>query len=162
MLRKGTPRRGKVRALLAGGLVLGVGSVATLAAWTDTEWVWGGGQGDGDNLGTSTFEMEQNTTGDPDGWEQQESAPGGQLRFSVNATNLVPGDTVYAPLQLRVIAGSDGGVVTLDGAQAFGSTDQALFDALVYEAKTGRLGAEHRFRGHQLRAGGCRGRRHAR
>lgn len=137
MVRKGTPRRGKVRAVLAGGVVLGVGSIATLAAWTDTEWVWGGGQGDGDNLGTSTFEMEQNATGDPGDWVQAEDSPGNKLRFSVDATNLAPGDTVYAPLQLRVVAGSDGGLVTLVGAQAVGDTDPLLFAALEYEVRTG-------------------------
>ena len=31
----------KVKALLAGGLVLGVGAAVTLASWTDQEWTEG-------------------------------------------------------------------------------------------------------------------------
>ncbi|MGO2139648.1 MAG: SipW-dependent-type signal peptide-containing protein [Leucobacter sp.] len=51
-------RRGwtKARALLAGGLVLGVGAAVTLAAWTDNEWVRG-------VFGTGTFGIEGSTDG---------------------------------------------------------------------------------------------------
>ncbi|MGX9899679.1 SipW-dependent-type signal peptide-containing protein [Arthrobacter sp. SA17] len=56
-----TRRKDKVRALLAGGLVLGIGAAFTLAAWTDNEWVFGGAGPDDDNPGTKTYAMEQNT-----------------------------------------------------------------------------------------------------
>ncbi|WP_255808456.1 SipW-dependent-type signal peptide-containing protein [Leucobacter aridicollis] len=51
-------RRGwtKARALLAGGLVLGVGAAVTLAAWTDNEWVRG-------VFGTGTFGIEGSKDG---------------------------------------------------------------------------------------------------
>jgi predicted ribosomally synthesized peptide with SipW-like signal peptide len=132
-----TSRGRKIRALMAGGLVLGVGSAATLAAWTDTEWVWGG-DGTGNNLGTSSFEIEQNVwdgAGGTANWTNREVSPGGELTFAVDAADLTPGDTVYAPMQLRTAADSDGGDVTLDGAVNLLAPDVALFDALVYGAR---------------------------
>jgi predicted ribosomally synthesized peptide with SipW-like signal peptide len=121
---------------MAGGLVLGVGSAATLAAWTDTEWVWGG-SGAGDNIATSVFELEQNTAGDTPVWVNEETAPGGQLSFGLGATDLTPGDTIYAHVQLRAAADSDAGTVTLDGAVDQVAPSDALFAALVYAANSG-------------------------
>ena len=53
--------RRKVMAVAAAGLVLGVGASVTLAAWTDTEWVFGGNGAGGPGVGTSTFEVQQST-----------------------------------------------------------------------------------------------------
>ncbi|WP_432563741.1 SipW-dependent-type signal peptide-containing protein [Kineococcus sp. SYSU DK003] len=136
-------RWAKTRALLAGGLVLGVGGSVTLAAWTDTEWVWGGADGGGD-MATASFEIEQNVWNGASGaalWRDgADETNAGQLNFTVDAANLIPGKTVYAPMQLRTKAGSEAGFIQLNGA-TLGSNPpagaQTLYDALQYTVVTG-------------------------
>ena len=135
----GTRRSAKVKAILAGGAVLGLGATVTLAAWTDTEWVFAGNAaGDGPGLGTSSFEVEQNTTSPytEATFVQNESNPGGALTFGVSALSLTPGDSVYAPVALRTVAGSIAGTVTLQPAApatglAVTDANQALYNALT-------------------------------
>src|SRR5688500_11731324 len=121
-------RPGKVRAILASGLVLGVGAAFTLAAWTDNEWVFGGA-GPDKTPGTKTYAMEQNTVAPfaAATWKDEPNANGGRLDFTVNAANLLPGDTVYAPFQLRAKAGSEALTVTL--AEAIQATNPAVGDS---------------------------------
>lgn len=136
---RGTRRSSKFKAMLAGGAVLGLGATVTLAAWTDTEWVFAGNAaGNGPGLGTSVFEVEQNTTNPytEASFVQNETNPGGAVQFGVSALTLTPGDAVYAPVALRTIAGSIAGTVTLQPAvPATGITvtdaNQALFNALT-------------------------------
>jgi len=138
-------RSRKVRAILAGGLVLGVGAVFTLAAWTDNEWVFGQNDAGTGGPGTKTYQMEQNTwtgTAGAASWSDQGSKNGGALTFAVNADKLVPGSTVYAPMQLRAAVGSEALTATLaEGVQATPVVDptnnSALYAALTYSAKTG-------------------------
>ncbi|ACZ21631.1 hypothetical protein Sked_17040 [Sanguibacter keddieii DSM 10542] len=125
--------------MLAGGAVLGLGATVTLAAWTDTEWVFAGNAaGDGPGLGTSSFEVEQNTTNPyaEATYVQDETNPGGALAFGVSALSLTPGDAVYAPVALRTVEGSIAGSVTLQPAVAadgITTTDPggALYGALT-------------------------------
>ena len=134
----------KVRAILAGGLVLGIGAAFTLAAWTDNEWVFGQSE-NGGGPGTKIYQMQQNTwsgTGGAEVWSDQGAAPGGALTFSINADNLVPGSTVYAPMQLRANAGSEALVASLTEAAQSTPIDSVtnsslLYQALRYEAKQG-------------------------
>ena len=109
--------RGKIMAILAGGAVLGLGSTATLAAWTDTEWVFAGNGNDA-GIGTSLFEVEQNVVApfDPTAFVQDETNPGQALTFGLGALRLTPGDSVYAPVALRTVANSVAGVLTLESA----------------------------------------------
>jgi predicted ribosomally synthesized peptide with SipW-like signal peptide len=103
----------KAFAVLAAGLVLGVGATVTLAVWNDSEWVVGGTAGVGGDpgtpgVGTSAFEVQQNTSspfvaGD---WIDEESNPGGSLIFTPGALSLTPGDSVYAPVALSTADGS--------------------------------------------------------
>jgi predicted ribosomally synthesized peptide with SipW-like signal peptide len=101
-------KRQKTMAVLAAGLVLGLGATMTLAVWNDSEWVTGGADTNGDGIadtpgiGTSTFEVNQNTTSpyDADGWIDAEVAPGGALDFSIDALSIAPGGVVYAPVSL--------------------------------------------------------------
>lgn len=111
----------KVLAVGAGVAALGLGITATVAAWTDNEWVFGGNAaGDGPGIGTSTFEVQQNS--DPAfadaAWTDEEANPGGALTFGVQALALTPGDSVYAPVALRTTSTSIGGEVTLQTAVA--------------------------------------------
>jgi len=147
----------KVRALLAGGLVLGVGAAFTLAAWTDNEWVFGNSGGD-KGPGTLTYHMEQNTFSNTNGtgadaWSDKpniptvpSSATDGALTFGAISAALKPGDTAYAPMQLRAAAGSEALTATLAEAVKLGGTapaadtttnSLALYNALSYRAVQG-------------------------
>ncbi|MCP2638135.1 SipW-dependent-type signal peptide-containing protein [Microbacterium sp. HD4P20] len=120
-------RRRRILAVLAGGLVLGVGGTMTLASWTDSEWVWGGADG-GPGIGTSEFVVLQNTlspaNGDvATGWVEEPDNPGGELVFSPLTVGddilaLTPGETFYAPVALKTSDTSIAGTVDLLGAVA--------------------------------------------
>lgn len=134
----------KGRSILAGGLVLGLGAAATLAAWTDNEWVFGGsGKGDGTEPGTpgtGIYQMEQNTwtgTAGAPVWVDEPDANGGALTFILEPGKMIPGKTVYAPLQLRAAVGSEALDVSLaEGIQSAlnqgADNSKALYDALRY------------------------------
>jgi predicted ribosomally synthesized peptide with SipW-like signal peptide len=85
----------KVAAILAGGLVLGVGTMATLASWSD-------------NVNASAtftagkFNLEG--TVDNSTWAEHPAATPGALAFTlpVSAGNLTPGDTTYAAYAVRL------------------------------------------------------------
>lgn len=88
----------KVRAVLAGGLVLGVGAAVTLAAWTDQEWAVG-------EFGAGSFNIQGSTTGDEaDFTDHPSRGEAATLGFEIGADNLSPGDTVAAPFVLRTDA----------------------------------------------------------
>jgi predicted ribosomally synthesized peptide with SipW-like signal peptide len=124
-LRKRSTRQ-KAFAVLAAGLVLGVGATVTLAVWNDSEWVVGGTAGvDGEDgtpgVGTSTFEVQQNTSSpfSAAGWIDEEANPGGSLTFTTGALSLTPGDAIYAPVSLSTTDGSEAAPsVRLSGAVA--------------------------------------------
>src|SRR5690625_5389644 len=72
-------RSRKVKAALAGGLVLGVGAAITLASWTDQAYVDA-------EFGTSAFNIQVQTTED-EGWveaDAPEGADASTLAFSVD------------------------------------------------------------------------------
>lgn len=78
------------RALLAGGVVLGIGATATLAAYSDSEWA----------SGTFSASPVINLTleGSPDGttWSRDVT-----MITTLDATKMVVGQTYYSPLYLR-------------------------------------------------------------
>ena len=75
-----------MQAVLAAGLVLGIGTAATLAAWTDTENATGG-------FGASVFGTESQSAGSPT-YASNTTAPGATLSF--DATAMSPGTSFYA------------------------------------------------------------------
>ncbi|OIH85136.1 hypothetical protein BLJ79_08065 [Arthrobacter sp. UCD-GKA] len=83
----------KVRAVLAGGLVLGVGVAVTLAAWNDSEFAEG-------VFGTGHFNMQ----GSVDGINFTDHASGAaaSLSFAVEPGSMSPEDTVAAPFVLHL------------------------------------------------------------
>lgn len=84
----------KAKAILAGGLVLGVGAAITLAAWTDQEWASG-------LFSTGVFGIEGSTDGtDFASHTSKDDAAG--LTFSTGVTDLTPDDVVYAPFAVRL------------------------------------------------------------
>lgn len=115
-----TTRR-KVFAITAGAAALGLGVTATVAAWTDTEWVFGGDGAGGPGVGTSTFSVQQNTVAPfaAGTWTDESDNPGGEIVFEntgIDATALTPGDSVYAQVALRTSATSVAGDVELQPA----------------------------------------------
>jgi len=105
--------RGRVFALLSGGLVLGLGATATLATWSDNEWVFGGVDGATPGVGTSTFEVEQSRTLANTAWDQFETANGGLLTLDSKALALTPGDSTYTHVSLRSTSTSVAGKINL-------------------------------------------------
>lgn len=82
----------RLRAVLAGGLVFGVGAAATLAAWTDREYGTG-------TFTASTFDTESTSAASSTGWASNVTSPGATLAF--NATGMSPGTLQYATLNVR-------------------------------------------------------------
>lgn len=145
-----TGRQRKRKALAIIGALSGAGlaSLATLAAWNDNEWVFGGagpGGGEPPGVGTSTFNVVQNA------WEGTapaaaaivddfESNPGDALVFNVVPNEMSPGTTIYAPVALRSDDDSIAGTLTLQPAvAAVGQTPVdaggALWDELRYSVR---------------------------
>ena len=111
----------RVRALLAGGLVLGIGAAVTLAAWNDSEFATA-------NITTSTFNTESSVGGTA--YVDNVTSPGTSVTLPVGAFS--PGTTGYLPVLVRTKATSIAGTVALGGA-VFTGTDAALLStAFVY------------------------------
>lgn len=92
----------KRKALLADGIVLGLGAAFTVAAWSDDVWVSA-------SFNTSPLNLEGNIG---DGWRAFATADNAaHLTFTVSPSAMRPGDSVYAPLSMRLGAGGASGAV---------------------------------------------------
>lgn len=98
----------KVRAVLAGALVLGVGASMTLAAWTDQEYATA-------TVTAGTFTIVSRTQSAP-AFAPHDSS-GSAVTLPFGATNLYPGQSVAAWIQITT-AGSVPGSVQLTGVTA--------------------------------------------
>lgn len=117
----------RIRAIMAGALVLGVGTSVTLASWTDSEFAAG-------TFTASTFRLESSTqTTD---WRDSTSATDASL--TVNATGLSPGASGYSWLNVRTTAASTvGGTVVLSGSTPVGDLSPQLeYRAVLTPAAT--------------------------
>lgn len=107
-------RRRKMLAILAGGLTLGVGAAATLAAWTDPEFASG-------DFEAGQFALESSADGTAFTGTSDDSML--TLSFAPLAQNLSPNDSVSAVYAVRLDQASDynaavAGSVTATGAAA--------------------------------------------
>ncbi|WP_027479373.1 SipW-dependent-type signal peptide-containing protein [Gryllotalpicola ginsengisoli] len=134
-------RRRRTFAIVGALAALGVGLTASLAAWTDNEWVFGQAQ-NGDGLGpisTSTFEVQQNT-GTDGAWTDRESEDDpGSITFTADTGALAPGSTAYASVALQTTSDSIAGDVTLGAAEEHDTSsdpDGLLFNALQLQVVT--------------------------
>ena len=109
-----------MRTVLAGGLVLGIGTAATVAAWTDEEHV-------STTLTAGTFSIVGSTDGTT--FTEHATAPGATLAFTVTPTAMLPGTVVYAPYSVKTAATSVAGTVQLAADAANG---QGLGAFLTY------------------------------
>ncbi|MFP3462029.1 SipW-dependent-type signal peptide-containing protein [Arthrobacter globiformis] len=117
----------RIRAVLAGALVLGVGASVTFASWTDSEHAAG-------TFTASTFRLESSTqTTD---WRDSTSATDASL--TVNATGLSPGASGYSWLNIRTTVGSTvGGIVVLTSSTPVGDLSPQLeYRAVLTSAAT--------------------------
>lgn len=97
-------RRRKLYAILAGGLVLGVGAAMSLAAWNDSEFATG-------TFTAGEFNLQGSTDGST--WTDHASEDNAAtLSFSANFDNLSPDDVVYAPYALQLDATSNATLTT--------------------------------------------------
>ncbi|WP_036284491.1 SipW-dependent-type signal peptide-containing protein [Microbacterium luticocti] len=90
-------RSRRIRAVLAGGVVLGIGATATLAAWNDSEYTTA-------TITAGTFGIVGSVDGSTFG-DHPAGAPA-TLGFSMPAGAMTPGATVYALLRIKTAAGS--------------------------------------------------------
>ncbi|WP_241842985.1 SipW-dependent-type signal peptide-containing protein [Agromyces albus] len=90
-------RRRKAMAVIAGGLVLGVGAAITLAAWNDSEFATG-------SFGSGAFDLQGSTDGTV--FSSSPTAPGKTLTFVVEPDTLSPGDVVAVPFAVQLSATS--------------------------------------------------------
>ncbi|RLP80803.1 hypothetical protein D9V34_00900 [Mycetocola lacteus] len=111
----------RLRALLAGGLVLGVGGTLTLAAWTDQEVVQA-------TFKAGTFDIIGSTDGT--NFTSHPTGSGATLTFVPTAGAMLPGQTVYAPFSVKTAPGSTGGLLT---PIASGTNNTGLGAYLTYQ-----------------------------
>jgi predicted ribosomally synthesized peptide with SipW-like signal peptide len=116
-----------IRAILAGGLVLGVGTAVTLAAWNDSEFVTG-------TFTAGTFNLEGSTT-DGTTFTDHATSPGGALTFTVPATALSPTDSVSAPFAVRLAANTTNAAsVTLTAETPTGTVTNLTYSLEIHSA----------------------------
>ncbi|WP_193627409.1 SipW-dependent-type signal peptide-containing protein [Brevibacterium sp. CFH 10365] len=116
--RRARLRRRRIKAILAGGLVFGIGAVGTVAAWTDTETADG-------SFTAGTFTIELSTNGTD--WENAR-----EMTFA--SSPMFPGSTVFAPVFVKTSPDTSiGGELTVTGNGVDG-TPNPMEGALHYRA----------------------------
>ncbi len=120
-------RRRKVAAVLAGGLVVGVGTMATLATWNSAEYASG-------TFTAGKFNLQGSV--DQTAFSDYESAPGAGLSFSTPVSALTPGDTVYAGYALRLDKNSsNAGAVVVSAQAGTGDVSNLTYSLFTTNAK---------------------------
>ncbi|HEY0188723.1 MAG TPA: SipW-dependent-type signal peptide-containing protein [Cellulomonas sp.] len=116
-------RRRIALAVGSGGLVLGIGAVVTMAAWTSTER----SQAD---FEAGRFSIQGSADGST--FSENPGSPGLEISFDALAAKLSPGATTYAPYAVQLTAGSDYAAdVTLTSSTGTGTAADALTYTIV-------------------------------
>lgn len=109
-----TRRSTRAKAILAGGLILGIGAAVTLASWNDSEFAtmdFAGGR----------FNIEGSTNGSTF-TEHASAGAAGVLPLTVSAADMAPGDVVQAGYSIRLDSTSTrNAVVTVTNAASTGT-----------------------------------------
>lgn len=122
--------RRRARALLAGGLVLGLGATMTLAAWSDDIWVNGQFRAGQFNVQGSPSTSSAHTWG-----EYSTQAGGAPLAFSSAVPTVVsPGTSYYAPFSLAIDSSRADFDGTVQITEFLGTGDPALRSKLTWSA----------------------------
>ena len=113
----------KAKAILAGGLVLGVGAAVTLASWTDQEWASA-------SFSSGKFTLESSSALDGTGFANHSENGGSKLKFELpQASQLGPNEKLAAPLSLRLAADT-----THDAIVTMTADVEQQIQGLSYEA----------------------------
>ncbi|QZQ53628.1 SipW-dependent-type signal peptide-containing protein (plasmid) [Curtobacterium sp. TC1] len=130
------PRSGRrnkkktILAVLAGGLVLGVGAVVTLAAWQDDEFAHGTFTSSGD------FQLLGQVDA-AEGFTDHATSPGGELSFDLNASSLAPNMVSYSPYGVELAAGTTvPATVTVTAGATTGTVDDLTYGIYAVDAFT--------------------------
>lgn len=116
----------KIRAIAAGGAVLGVGAAITLAAWSDSEFAQG-------IFNSGTFGIEASADGGATWTENPD--PDSPLTLNFDAEAMAPGETVTAAYQIRNIdGGADSEVTFLNGTSTGELTEHLTVRVLQVES----------------------------
>lgn len=120
-------RSRRIAALLAGGIVLGIGATATLAAWNDSEFAKG-------TFTTGTFNLQGSTDGTT--FSDHTTAAGAAvMTMSASAAKLSPGDVAYSPFAVQLTtATTNAAVVTVTSASTSG--DAANYTYSLFTTST--------------------------
>lgn len=115
----------KIAALLAGGLVLGIGAASTMAAWTHSQYASA-------TFTSGIFKLESRTNGTA--WQDNpESSPVG---LTMDVSSLTPGDSGIAYLDIRTTSLSTlGGNTVLQAATKSAGSNTDLINELQVRAK---------------------------
>lgn len=124
-------RSRRIRALLASGLVLGVGAGVTLAAWNDSEY-------GAASFTTGQFGIQGSTVTNPSVFSDHGAGAPATLAFAPSAqlSALAPGNTVYALFSVRTITPSVAGAVTMQGATLSGALTALQYGVKLIPAAT--------------------------
>ncbi|MCK2037658.1 SipW-dependent-type signal peptide-containing protein [Microbacterium sp. SSW1-49] len=128
----------KALAVLAGGLVLGVGVVAVLAAWNDSEFAAG-------TFTAGTFNLEGSSTGNANYSDHNvdDGDTAATLAFTLPTgvvDSMSPGDSVYAGFWVRLAAGTTTGadlVAAGTEADAAASSNSDHLSYAIYQLAPG-------------------------
>lgn len=116
-------RRRKIAAVLAGGLVLGVGTMATLASWNDSEFAAG-------TFSAGQFALEGGTATGVFS-EHGTAGAAAALSFTAPFNNLSPTDVVYAPYAVRVAPNTtNDATVTITAPSTTGTVTNLTYTVL--------------------------------
>jgi len=118
--------RRKVLAVLAGGLVLGVGAAVTLASWNDDEVATG-------DFTAGEFVFQ----GSSDGTTFTDHATGdapGELSFETGADTLSPGDVVYEAYALKLTGDYDADLAATAPAETGTIAEDLAYGAVATTA----------------------------
>jgi predicted ribosomally synthesized peptide with SipW-like signal peptide len=118
--RRNRMRGRRLRAILAGGLALGLGAAITLATWNDAEFAQG-------TFTAGSFDLLGSTDGSLFAEHATAGAPA-TLSFSLNPTALSPGDVVYAPFAVQLSAATTAdALVTVTKAATTGTVSNLTY-----------------------------------
>lgn len=119
----------KIAAVLAGGLVLGIGAAATMAAWTDSQAATA-------TFTSGVFALESSIVGN--NWKNHTEGDPATISMGTNAMS--PGTSGFGYLDVRTTKESTlGGTAILLPARASAQSDTGMINALEMRAKV--LGA---------------------
>jgi predicted ribosomally synthesized peptide with SipW-like signal peptide len=116
----------KVAAVLAGGLVLGVGTMATLASWNDSEFASA-------TFTSGKFALEGAVDASQATFSEHATsgAGAGALSFTAPFSNLTPSDVVAAPYAVRLAANTtNNATVSLTAATSTGTVSNLTYEVI--------------------------------